>query len=73
MNAKYSPLKVHEAIMVFCKGKSVYYPIMKSQPMRKKGKKSKLWIIINCSVQTKTNDKVDNTIAPKIAAKLESL
>ena len=42
MNARFQPLKVHESIMVFSKDKVNYYPMMKTQPMRKKGKKSKL-------------------------------
>jgi len=40
MNARFAPLKVHESVMVFSKEKANYYPIMISQPIRKKGNKT---------------------------------
>ncbi len=36
-NAKYMPLQIEEDIVVFCKGKVNYYPIMRKGKYRKKG------------------------------------
>lgn len=36
-NAKYMPLQIEEDIVVFCKGKANYYPIMRKGKYRKKG------------------------------------
>lgn len=36
-NAKYMPLQIEEDVIVFCKGKVNYYPIMRKGKMRKRG------------------------------------
>jgi len=50
--AKYCPLKQHEIISVFCKGKTTYNPIMTN---RKKQKKSKIYASSD-SASVKYND-----------------